>query len=80
MTETRYYKDKIYIPRNIREKLRLTDGDIIQFEITDDGGVKLIVLSASEASERILYRLDHPPNLGKMSGTMRRMEIYEDIA
>ncbi len=80
MSETRYYKDKIYIPRNIREKLMLTDGDIIRFEITADGGVKLIVLSASEATDRILYRLNHPPDLGKISGTLRRTEIYEDIA
>jgi AbrB family looped-hinge helix DNA binding protein len=80
MVETRYYKDKIYIPRDIRERLKLRDGDIIHFEVTEDGDVRLIVHSVQEATERILKRLQSPPDLGKIVGTLRRAELYEDIA
>jgi AbrB family looped-hinge helix DNA binding protein len=78
MNEARYYKDKIYVPKEIREKLRLRDGDIIRFHLTDDG-VKLILLKSTEATNRILERIDDPPNLGKIKGTLRREEIYEDV-
>ncbi len=80
MTETRYYKDKIYIPREIREKLKLTDGDIIQFKITEEDEIRLVILRVSEATGRILKRLENPPDLGNAVGTLRRTEIYEDIA
>ncbi len=80
MTETRYYKDKIYIPREIRERLNLSEGDIIQFKITEDGEIRLVVLKANEARNRLLECLDNPPNLGSIFGSLRRTEIYEDLA
>jgi hypothetical protein len=32
MTETTYCKDKVYLPREIREELRQVDGDVLHIE------------------------------------------------
>ncbi len=80
MAETRYYKDKIYVPLEIREKLKLADGDIIRFQVTAEGVAKIEVLRVSKATERLLQRLENPPNLGPIKGSLRRREIYEDLA
>ncbi len=80
MYDTRYHNGKLYVPRVIREKLKLSDGDTVRFDITKTGDVRLVILRSDEATERILHRLDDPPDLGEMTGTARRMELYEDIA
>ncbi len=80
MTKTRYHNEKIYIPRDIRERLRLVDGDIVKFEIGENGEVQLVIIRASEANKRILRRLSNPPDLGCIIGHLRRIDIYEDNA
>lgn len=80
MTETRYYKEKIYVPQEIRKKLRLRDGDLVRFEVAKDGEAKLVVVRAGEATQRVLQRVTQPPNLGHVAGTLRREDLYDDIA
>jgi bifunctional DNA-binding transcriptional regulator/antitoxin component of YhaV-PrlF toxin-antitoxin module len=80
MTETRYYKEKIYVPQEIRKKLRLSDGDLVRFEVAKDGEARLVVVRAGEATQRILQRVMQPPNLGHIVGTLRREDLYDDIA
>jgi len=79
MTETTYYKDKVYLPREVQERLGLADGDRLYIEVVERGVARLIVMRASDAAKRILERLDNPPNLGKFKGRITREEIYEDI-
>lgn len=79
MTETTYHKDKVYLPRQVQEKLGLVDGDKLYIEVVDRGMARLIVMSANQAAERILERLNNPPNLGQLKGRITRKEIYEDI-
>lgn len=79
MTETTYHKDKVYLPRQVQEKLGLVDGDRLYIEVVDRGVARLIVMSANRAAERILERLNNPPNLGQLKGRITRKEIYEDI-
>ena len=77
---TTYYKDKIYLPREVEEELGLVDGDRLYIEFLDEGVARLVVVRRNDAAERILDRLNNPPNLGEMMGQIRREENYEDIA
>lgn len=77
---TTYYKDKIYLPREVEEELGLVDGDRLYIEFLDEGVARLVVVRKNDVAERILDRLNNPPNLGEMMGQIRREEIYEDIA
>ncbi|MBS7610697.1 AbrB/MazE/SpoVT family DNA-binding domain-containing protein [Candidatus Bathyarchaeota archaeon] len=79
MAETTYHKDKVYIPRKVREKLGLTDGDRLYIEVLSGGAARLVVMRKSSATKRILNRLDNPPNLGMLRGRITREEVYEDI-
>jgi hypothetical protein len=77
---TTYYKDKIYLPREVEEELGLVDDDRLYIEFLDEGVARLVVVRRNDVAERILDRLNNPPNLGEMMGQIRREEIYEDIA
>jgi len=79
LAETTYYEDKVYLPREIREKLGLVDGDVLHIEVVERGVVKLSVLRGCRAAERALEKLDNPPDLGSVKGRLSREEIYEDI-
>lgn len=80
MAETTYHKDKMYLPREIQEKLRLEEGDRIHIEVVDRGEARLRVIRSAEASKRILNRLGNPPDLGRLLTGLTRREIYEDTA
>jgi bifunctional DNA-binding transcriptional regulator/antitoxin component of YhaV-PrlF toxin-antitoxin module len=79
MAETTYYKNKVYIPRAVRESLGLVDGDKLYIKVLDKGVAQLILIRRSEASKRILERINNPPNLGRLRGRITRKEIYENI-
>lgn len=79
LAETTYYKDKVYLPREVQEKLGLVDGDKLYIEVLSRGVARLVVVRGSDAGKRVLERLDNPPNLGKLMGRITREEIYEDI-
>ncbi len=77
--ETTYHRDKIYIPREVRERLRLRDGDRIWIEILNDDEARLVIVQRVEASKRLLRRLRSPPDLGRILRELRREALYEDI-
>lgn len=79
LAETTYYKDKVYLPREVQEKLGLVDGDKLYIEVLGRGVARLVVVRGSDAGKRVLERLDNPPNLGKLMERITREEIYEDI-
>ncbi len=79
LTETTYYKDKVYVPREVREKLGLVDGDKIQIEVVEKGVAKISIARGCRTSKKALEMLDNPPALGKVKGHLSREEIYEDI-
>ena len=79
MAETTYYEDKVYLPREVREKLGLVDGDVLHIEVVEKGVAKLSVVRGCRATKKALEKLDDPPNLGKVKGKLSREEIYEDI-
>lgn len=79
MAETTYYEDKVYLPRQVREKLGLVDGDVLHIEVVERGVARLSVVRRCGAAKRALEKLDNPPNLGAVKGRLSREEIYEDI-
>jgi len=80
VTETTYYEDKVYIPRDVREKLGLVDGDVLHIEVVERGTAKLSVIRRCGATKRALEKLENPPDMGTIKGKISREEIYkEDI-
>jgi AbrB family looped-hinge helix DNA binding protein len=79
MSETTYYQDKVYLPREVREKLGLIEGDVLHIEVVEEGVAKMIVLRRCGAAKRALAKLDNPPNMGAIKGKLSRENIYEDI-
>lgn len=79
MSETTYHKDKVYLPRDIQEKLGLEEGDRIHIEVVGSGEARLSVIRSAQASIRILEKLEDPPDLGKVDGELSRREIYENF-
>lgn len=80
MAETTYHRDKMYLPREVQEKLRLAEGDRLHIEVVGRGEARLRVIRRAGAANRILDRLESPPDLGRLLGRMTRREIYKDIA
>jgi bifunctional DNA-binding transcriptional regulator/antitoxin component of YhaV-PrlF toxin-antitoxin module len=79
MAETTYYEDKVYLPREVREKLGLVDGDVLHIEVVEKGVATLSVVRECRAAKKALEKLDNPPNLGAVKVRLSREEIYEDI-
>ena len=79
LTETTYHKDKVYLPREVREKLGLIEGDVLHIEVVERGVAKLSVVRGCNAANRVIEKLDNPPDLGAIKGSLSREEIYEDI-
>lgn len=79
MAETTYHKDKMYVPREIKEKLDLADGDKLEIEVVGRGEARIRVVRRKGATERLIEWLDNPPMLGEVKGSLRRRDIYEDI-
>lgn len=77
MTETTYYKKKIYVPAEVREKLGLRNGDKLNVVSLDRKGFR-VELKRKTAEERILDAFANAREIGVPKGLTRR-EIYEDI-
>jgi bifunctional DNA-binding transcriptional regulator/antitoxin component of YhaV-PrlF toxin-antitoxin module len=79
LAETTYYKDKVYLPREVKEKLGLVDGDVLHIEVVEKGVARLSIARGCQAGKKALEKLNNPPDLGKVKGRLSREEIYEDI-
>jgi len=76
VAEITYHENKLYLPKNVREKLGLVDGDVLHIEVINKGVAKITIVR--NATSRVSEKLDNPPNLGKLKGKLSRKEIYED--
>ena len=78
MTETTYHKDKVYLPKEVRETMGLMEGDRLRIEVLNEREARIVVVRSADATKRILGRLDNPPDLGRIRERLTRREIYED--
>jgi bifunctional DNA-binding transcriptional regulator/antitoxin component of YhaV-PrlF toxin-antitoxin module len=78
MGETTYYKDKVYLPREVREKLGLVDGDVLHIEVVEKGVAKINVVRGCRKATLARKLLENPPSLG-IKGRVSREDIYENI-
>jgi len=78
LAETTYHKEKLYVPREVQEKLGLVDGDKLEIEVVDKSKALIRVLRSKEAAKKALEWLRNPPDLGEVKGRLTRKEIYED--
>lgn len=79
MVETTFHKDKVYLPKEVKESLGLSEGDRLQVDIVGRDEARIRVVRSSESSKRIIEMLDNPPDLGEIKGRLTRREIYEDV-
>ncbi len=78
MAETTYYKDKAYLPKEIREKLRQADGDVFHIEAIEKGTAELSEVRRCAQLNELLENRDNSPGRGAIKGKLPRQEIYED--
>ena len=81
MAETTYYEDKVYLPKGVREKLGLIDGDVLHIEVVEKGVAKLSVVRGCRKAKLAREMLENPPNLGRIKGRLlgkRFMRILLD--
>lgn len=77
LTETTYHEKKIYIPAEVREKMRLKEGEKLKVTIMDKKSFK-IELQRKLPEEELVEALENPQEIGVPDGLTRR-KIYEDI-
>jgi bifunctional DNA-binding transcriptional regulator/antitoxin component of YhaV-PrlF toxin-antitoxin module len=79
MSESTYYDDKVYLPKGVREKLGLADGDVLRIEVVTEGVATMSVVRKCRKADLARELLRNPPKLGRIKGSLSREEIYEDI-
>ena len=75
--ETTYYKDKLYVPKEIRERMRLMDGDRLLIDVISKDEARIRIMIRMGATKRLIEWLEHPPIKGKVEGTLRRKDFYD---
>lgn len=66
-------KGQVTLPRALREQLRLSPGDRIEFVVEDDGSVRLLVKQGSLHRLRgFLSRPERPVSLEEMDEAIRK--------
>lgn len=75
-----YHKKKIYVPDEVAKKLRLKDGDKVEYVMQEDEGdtVKLKIERRRSAKDLLLKELKNPKPLGARY-PIRRSDFYEDV-
>jgi len=65
-------KGQVTLPKSLRERLRLSPGDRIEFVVDDDGSVRLLVKQGSIQRLRgMLPRPEQPVSLEEMDEAVR---------
>jgi bifunctional DNA-binding transcriptional regulator/antitoxin component of YhaV-PrlF toxin-antitoxin module len=76
MTETTYYENKVYLPKEVKDKLGLVDGDVLHIEVVEESTAKISVIRRCGATNRILEKLDSPIDMGTIKGKLSRRKRW----
>ncbi|HZW54977.1 MAG TPA: hypothetical protein VFF30_01675 [Nitrososphaerales archaeon] len=82
MAVATYHKRKLYIPKEVENKLKLSDGDRAEIEVLDEGTFKVRLKRKSgmtAAEERLIDRMINKPFSGKLAARhFRRKDYYDE--
>lgn len=78
MTEATYHKRKLYVPKEVEERLGLMDGDKAEIRIVDDRSFAVIVKRKSSPEDRIVRRTLEGPFTFTLKRPLKREDYYED--
>lgn len=76
-TATLTSKGQITIPREVRDRLKVSTGDRLEFVLEGDGTV---TIRTSRRPVRELYGLLHRPGIGGLSAAEMDSEVAEVVA
>ena len=78
MANGSYHRRKLYIPKEVQEKLGLTDGDQAEIQVLDDQSFTVTVKRASAPDERIAQRILERPFSFDVKTPIKREDYYEN--
>ena len=78
MANGSYHGRKLYIPKEIQERLGLTDGDETEIRVLDDRSFTVTVKRTSAPEERIVQRVLERPFSFAVKTPIKREDYYED--
>ena len=77
-TVATYHKRKLYVPKEVEEKLGLVDGDKTEIQVVDEKSFTVTLRRKTSPEERIVERILHSPLASKIKGKSFRREDYYD--
>jgi bifunctional DNA-binding transcriptional regulator/antitoxin component of YhaV-PrlF toxin-antitoxin module len=78
MANGAYHRRKLYIPKEIQERLGLTDGDETEMHVLDDRSFTVTVKRTSAPEERIAQRIIQQPFSFALKTPVKREDYYAD--
>lgn len=78
MANGTYHRRKLYIPKEVQERLGLTDGDEAEIHVLDDRSFTVTVKRTSAPEERIAQRILERPFSFAEKTPIKREDYYED--
>jgi bifunctional DNA-binding transcriptional regulator/antitoxin component of YhaV-PrlF toxin-antitoxin module len=73
-----YHKRKLYVPKEVEEKLGLVDGDKAEIQVVDEKSFTVSLKRKSSPEDRIVERILHSPFTSKIRGKSFKREDYYD--
>ncbi len=70
-----YHKRKLYVPREVEEKLGLADGDQAEIRIMDEKSFTVTVRKKSSPEERIVRRTVERPFTFTLKTSLKREDL-----
>ena len=78
MANGTYHRRKLYIPKEVQERVGLADGDETEIRVLDDRSFTVTVKRTSAPEERIAQRILERPFSFTVKTPIKREDYYED--
>jgi bifunctional DNA-binding transcriptional regulator/antitoxin component of YhaV-PrlF toxin-antitoxin module len=78
MANGTYHRRKLYIPKEIQDRLGLADGDETEIRVVDDRSFTVPVKHAYDSEERIAQRTLERPFSFTLKTPAKREDFYEN--
>ncbi|MFI5421221.1 MAG: hypothetical protein ACHQ1H_09675 [Nitrososphaerales archaeon] len=73
-----YHKRKLYVPKDVEEKLGLVDGDRAEIQVIDEKSFTVFLKRKSSPEDRMVERILHNPFTSTIKGKRFKREDYYD--